>query len=849
MGTKRPDLVRRFLPAVAAAAMLASGLVTASVVEAPPAAAATSFSSVSPPFTSASDFATNFPDCGDGPSGLASDGSTFLVADGFCGGNVYKFSMSGGDASSATSAPDQVFGLGYLDGTFFAASEGGPIEILNPTTLALSPSSIVIPDCGGAMDIKPDNVTGDLYASSFCGVWRIQNPTSASPTVTLVSPTQDFFDGIDVSPDGQHVWGSDYSYSTIVEMDAVTGAQQASIFVGSQVTGPDGIAVAPADTVVNGVNVSGNVFVNDNDGTVLRIDTNNGDALSIVASGGTRGDLALVGPDGCFYVTQSDRVEKLAPCFFTSGFAASFAARATAVPPAATGLPGLDTGDLALTTSVNHSNPPGQTLSAPGVSTLSLLDETASSASPTPSSSNSQAQSELANVSIDGGLITAQAVTAVASAAFDRSSGTGSASASGSSLVGLQVDGTSVADPVPPNTTVPLPGGASVTLNEQIPVVNGNSASMQVNMIDLRVQTGGADLHVVVGSAYAAAGGGYPIPDLAHPSQPQLPPAPTLSASNQELIANMYMSGIACWSPTTCLAVGESYGSTVEGTIVPIMNGVPGTPVQVPDVSLQAVSCAETTCLAVGSGSVGNQYGGVAIPITSGTVGTPLIDPGNYFYSVSCPALGVCYVAGDGVVPYSAGSLNTTGTLYLPEVGFIPAISCPSVSFCEVAGEVYSPVTGSEAAVEAVSVNPISSGLSAAGAPSVVPGMGVADAISCGSLVTCEVAGENYPIGSPAVASVNAGQAGSAVAVPSMSYLSSMTCPSVSQCLAGGTGPSEGAIVSIDAGMPGSVTPVANTWGVWAVADPSPTTMESVGIGYLDGQYGTVVDSRPDPAA
>jgi uncharacterized repeat protein (TIGR01451 family) len=37
-----------------------------------------------------------------------------------------------------------------------------------------------------------------------------------------------------------------------------------------------------------------------------------------VASGGTRGDFATVGPDGCFYVTQTDRVVKLAPCFFQS---------------------------------------------------------------------------------------------------------------------------------------------------------------------------------------------------------------------------------------------------------------------------------------------------------------------------------------------------------------------------------------------------------------------------------------------------------------------------------------------------------------------------------------------------
>ncbi|HMC03903.1 MAG TPA: DUF11 domain-containing protein, partial [Actinomycetota bacterium] len=54
------------------------------------------------------------------------------------------------------------------------------------------------------------------------------------------------------------------------------------------------------------------------DGTIVRVDTNNGNAVSVVASGGTRGDFATVGPDGCFYVTQTDQVVKLAPCFFQS---------------------------------------------------------------------------------------------------------------------------------------------------------------------------------------------------------------------------------------------------------------------------------------------------------------------------------------------------------------------------------------------------------------------------------------------------------------------------------------------------------------------------------------------------
>lgn len=81
----------------------------------------TDFTTVSAPFTGASNFATGFtttgstttttsPPCTAGPAGLLDDGHHFFVADGFCGGALYRFPSTGGSASSAPSAPDGVFG-------------------------------------------------------------------------------------------------------------------------------------------------------------------------------------------------------------------------------------------------------------------------------------------------------------------------------------------------------------------------------------------------------------------------------------------------------------------------------------------------------------------------------------------------------------------------------------------------------------------------------------------------------------------------------------------------------------------------------------------------------------------
>jgi len=119
-----------------------------------------------------------------------------------------------------------------------------------------------------------------------------------------------------ISADGQHIWAANRTRDAVQEFGR-PGSNGllpllATVHVGR---GVDGIAIARSDAPGG---VANNVFVNDNDGTVVRIDTNNGNHVSVVASGGSRGDFATVGPDGCFYVTQTDRVVKLAPCFFQS---------------------------------------------------------------------------------------------------------------------------------------------------------------------------------------------------------------------------------------------------------------------------------------------------------------------------------------------------------------------------------------------------------------------------------------------------------------------------------------------------------------------------------------------------
>jgi hypothetical protein len=278
------------------------------------ASASTDFTSFSPPLTGASDFATNFPNAfGVGPIGMIDDGTNFFTTDN-ANGLLYKFPAStGGDATTVQSAQDSLFGLALSNGVYYGTNLGaGTVETFDPATLAPSPTNISFPGCG-ALGIAGDPLSTDLYVDTGCGLYRVQNPTSASPTVTLFATgVTGEFDGITISSDGQQFWVADLSGSSVLEFDR-SGTLMANI---PDTSGPDGVGIAQPGAVSGSTNVSDNVFVNNNDGTIWRIDTNNSDAVSTVATGGSRGDMATVGPDGCLYVTQTDRVEKMSPCFF-----------------------------------------------------------------------------------------------------------------------------------------------------------------------------------------------------------------------------------------------------------------------------------------------------------------------------------------------------------------------------------------------------------------------------------------------------------------------------------------------------------------------------------------------------
>jgi hypothetical protein len=141
------------------------------------------------------------------------------------------------------------------------------------------------------------------------------------------------------------------------------------------------------------------------------------------------------------------------------------------------------------------------TLTADGLTSITTgqLDQALVSATTT---------AEAANVNVLDGLITADAVLAVATSYANGAAAT--SESGGSTLVGLVINGSSYGDAAPaPNTRVTLSGVGYVVLNEQIPTGDGVHASgLTVNMIHVYLTDpilGTPRGEIVVGAAQSAA--------------------------------------------------------------------------------------------------------------------------------------------------------------------------------------------------------------------------------------------------------------------------------------------------------------------------------------------------------
>lgn len=259
------------------------------------------------------------------------DAAGNMLAADFSNGNLYKLSPSGGAVSNANilaslglTIERPVFGK---DGRMYSThvvtgggvSTGDVIEI-DPSTGAVVRTLVTGLTCAGPLAVDP--LSGDLFLTDICvpgnpSLWRIQNPASASPTLTVYAT-------LPGDPGGEH--------------DSIVFAPNGTIYVVAsgvivQVAGTDtpsppatsslGIASGPyialGEAQANGAAKS---LIVQSAGILQLIDITTSPFTSTALANSTTILSPTVGPDGCLYFGAAETTFKLGPnsggCGFTS---------------------------------------------------------------------------------------------------------------------------------------------------------------------------------------------------------------------------------------------------------------------------------------------------------------------------------------------------------------------------------------------------------------------------------------------------------------------------------------------------------------------------------------------------
>jgi methionine-rich copper-binding protein CopC len=258
----------------------------------------------------AQDFATNFPNDGlYGPMGLAFDPSGNLFVYDWASRGLYEFGPSGGDASSALVGSNvSAFGLAFgQDGNLYASTNSASTSSSDVVQLDTATGAVVrtvasLRFCYGH-GIATDPLSGDLFVACDPGIERV---AVSNGTVSFYSAACSA-DGLNFGPDGTL-----YAACSTGNPVAIAGTNAANpgsvLRTFPTVDQLDGIGVG----IPNGNSSSGFLLVNRNDGIITKVDASTDPAtLADIFTGGSRGDFAVTGPDGCLYATQTDRIVKV----------------------------------------------------------------------------------------------------------------------------------------------------------------------------------------------------------------------------------------------------------------------------------------------------------------------------------------------------------------------------------------------------------------------------------------------------------------------------------------------------------------------------------------------------------
>ena len=235
---------------------------------------------------------------------FAADGDPLVSPCVFSGGNIRRFDLdaapiatNGSELAPVSTRASQT-GCGmatHPNGSLYSNTSNGAIRIDPETGAVLTGAA---GPSGNALGITVNPQTLEIAYVGSGGTIHIANEDLTSFRTLSSSLNGKFLDGIFFSPSGNFLFAANRTDRSASVIDVTDGSLVQSIPLGRE---PDGIAFHGTDQFVLTVNL---------DGTLSRIDFENDDfrlggTVSTFATGGFRGDLSEVGPDGCLYLTQA----------------------------------------------------------------------------------------------------------------------------------------------------------------------------------------------------------------------------------------------------------------------------------------------------------------------------------------------------------------------------------------------------------------------------------------------------------------------------------------------------------------------------------------------------------------
>jgi hypothetical protein len=266
---------------------------------------------------SLSNFATNFPEVGN-PRILGPGGTTFPTSGGVLvtsfDGRTYKFPTDT-DGQLATAVPSisaiphpgglvQWNGHIYMTGWATSPTADAVYEV-DKTGKVIQVIANTHDGAGIVVDTAPGPLYGHLLvATNGSNAPSIYDVDPVAKTAKFVAALPGSGDGDAFDPRSNILYVAINGYGVVgYSMTSRTWVWNSGFIPGA----PDGIALGVGD-------LRGELFVNTNGGTIVEVSLFNPSVQVVIASGGTRGDLATVDSNnGTYLVTQSDRVVRLIP--------------------------------------------------------------------------------------------------------------------------------------------------------------------------------------------------------------------------------------------------------------------------------------------------------------------------------------------------------------------------------------------------------------------------------------------------------------------------------------------------------------------------------------------------------